>query len=135
MKKTGLGSWFLPLQIQMGFEIFQTSFHFNQCSIPSHILSRILRNIKGSVARSGWYQYRPSSVEKRNLQSLARNGMLRSDLARYVSSLNGRDLYRQQEQKRHIGSVARSGWLPAFRPVRSGRFSRSGRARSQTVGS
>ncbi|XP_055529480.1 neuropeptide-like precursor 1 isoform X2 [Wyeomyia smithii] len=36
-------------------------------------------------------------------------------------------------QKRHIASLARSGWLPAFRPSRSaaGRFSRSGRARSQ----
>ncbi|XP_055907437.1 neuropeptide-like 1 [Eupeodes corollae] len=32
--------------------------------------------------------------------------------------------------KRHIGALARSGWLPAgFRSVRSGRFSRSGRAR------
>lgn len=34
------------------------------------------------------------------------------------------------QQKRHIGALARSGLLPAaFRPFRSGRFSRSGRAR------
>ncbi|XP_053686067.1 neuropeptide-like precursor 1 [Sabethes cyaneus] len=35
-------------------------------------------------------------------------------------------------QKRHIAALARSGWLPAFRPSRAGagRFSRSGRARS-----
>ncbi|XP_055599554.1 uncharacterized protein LOC129748824 isoform X1 [Uranotaenia lowii] len=36
-------------------------------------------------------------------------------------------------RKRHIASLARSGWLPSFRPSRGssgGRFSRSGRARS-----
>ncbi|XP_055599559.1 uncharacterized protein LOC129748824 isoform X2 [Uranotaenia lowii] len=39
-------------------------------------------------------------------------------------------------RKRHIASLARSGWLPSFRPSRGssgGRFSRSGRARSQIV--
>ena len=40
-----------------------------------------------------------------------------------------------EPQKRHIASLARSGWLPSFRPIRGGRFSRSGRARSQIVGS
>ncbi|XP_058463534.1 neuropeptide-like precursor 1 isoform X2 [Malaya genurostris] len=40
----------------------------------------------------------------------------------------------QSPQKRHIASLARSGWLPSFRPSRAaGRFSRSGRARSQIV--
>jgi hypothetical protein len=44
--------------------------------------------------------------------------------------------YRQKQQdKRHIGALARSGWLTSFRPVRGGRFSRSGRARSRIVGS
>lgn len=38
--------------------------------------------------------------------------------------------------KRHIASIVRSGWMPSFRPSRNaGRFSRSGRARSQIVGS
>lgn len=68
---------------------------------------------------------------KRNIGSIARMGLLRTD------PNNGYMMrqYRQQEQKRHIGALARSGWLPAFRPVRGGRFSRSGRARSQIVGS
>ncbi|XP_065090724.1 neuropeptide-like precursor 1 isoform X1 [Ochlerotatus camptorhynchus] len=36
--------------------------------------------------------------------------------------------------KRHIASIVRSGWMPSFRPSRTaGRFSRSGRARSQIV--
>ncbi|XP_058835090.1 neuropeptide-like precursor 1 isoform X2 [Topomyia yanbarensis] len=40
----------------------------------------------------------------------------------------------ESPQKRHIASLARSGWLPSFRPSRAaGRFSRSGRARSQIV--
>lgn len=39
-------------------------------------------------------------------------------------------------RKRHIASIARSGWSPSFRPSRAaGRFSRSGRARSHIVGS
>ncbi|XP_021706848.1 uncharacterized protein LOC5565029 isoform X2 [Aedes aegypti] len=37
-------------------------------------------------------------------------------------------------QKRHLGSIIRSGWMPSFRPSRTtGRFSRSGRARSHIV--
>ncbi|XP_039435122.1 uncharacterized protein LOC120417227 isoform X2 [Culex pipiens pallens] len=37
-------------------------------------------------------------------------------------------------RKRHIASIARSGWSPSFRPSRAaGRFSRSGRARSHIV--
>ena len=75
--------------------------------------------------------YRPMTAEKRNIGSLARMGMLRSDFSNYGQQKQ----YRQQQEKRHIGALARSGWLPAFRPVRGGRFSRSGRARSQIVGS
>lgn len=70
------------------------------------------------------------SAEKRNIGSLARLGMLRSDMSGY-----GQQRRYSQQSKRHIGALARSGWLPAFRPVRGGRFSRSGRARSQIVGS
>lgn len=79
----------------------------------------------------GWSSnaYRPPS-EKRNIGSLARQGLLRSDVSNY---LNQRQ-YRQQSEKRHLGALARSGWLPAFRSIRGGRFSRSGRARSRTVG-
>ncbi|XP_062560538.1 uncharacterized protein LOC134224907 [Armigeres subalbatus] len=37
----------------------------------------------------------------------------------------------QSPQKRHLASIIRSGWMPSFRPARTtGRFSRSGRARS-----
>ncbi|XP_062698398.1 uncharacterized protein LOC109398506 isoform X2 [Aedes albopictus] len=40
----------------------------------------------------------------------------------------------QSPQKRHLGSIIRSGWMPSFRPSRTaGRFSRSGRARSHIV--
>lgn len=42
--------------------------------------------------------------------------------------------YRQQSDKRHLGALARAGWFPAFRSARGGRFSRSGRAKSLTVG-
>lgn len=74
-------------------------------------------------------------MNKRNIGSLARLGLLRSEYSNYGSQKSRGDTYRQQEQKRHIGALARSGWLPSFRPVRSGRFSRSGRARSRIVGS
>lgn len=59
-------------------------------------------------------------------------GLLRSDMSSYGQQ---RQYNQQPLDKRHIGALARSGWLPAFRPVRGGRFSRSGRARSQIVGS
>lgn len=85
----------------------------------------------GSLVRDGWSNYRPMSAEKRNIGSLARLGLLRSDLNDYGQQ---RKYSHQQQDKRHIGALARSGWLPAFRPVRGGRFSRSGRARSQIVG-
>ncbi|XP_037917692.1 neuropeptide-like 1 isoform X1 [Hermetia illucens] len=62
-------------------------FYNSYLGVNNHEEKRFL----GSVARSGWYQYRPSSVEKRNLQSLARNGMLRSDLARTDSSSHKSD--------------------------------------------
>lgn len=79
---------------------------------------------KGSFLRSGYRSgLRPNS--KRYIGALARIGMLRNDGG-----------FRRQE-KRHIGAAFRSGWLPttsAFRPVRGGRFSRSGRARSRIVG-
>lgn len=95
----------------------------------------INKNItKGSIVRDGWSPsarsyYRPPS-EKRNIGSLARQGLLRSDVNSY---LNQRQYHRQAD-KRYIGALARSGWLPAFRSTRGGRFSRSGRTRSRTVG-
>lgn len=83
------------------------------------------------MARNGWLKsFGPK--EKRHLSSLARFGLLRSDLESGASQLP----LRRPQEKRHIGALARSGWLSAsFRPARGGRFSRSGRARSQTVGS
>lgn len=83
--------------------------------------------------RDGWSaqsSYQSPSVEKRNIGSLARQGLLRSDINSYLNQKQ----YHQQEEKRHLGALARSGWLPAFRSIRAGRFSRSGRARSRTVG-
>lgn len=74
--------------------------------------------------RSG---FRPFSSHKRYIGALARMGMLRPDSADAW--------YSRRPEKRHIGALARSGWMPtAFRPVHGGRFSRSGRARSYTVG-
>lgn len=88
---------------------------------------------KGSVVRDGWSSsnsfYRAPS-EKRNIGSLARQGLLRSDVSSYLNPKQ----YRQQADKRYLGALARSGWMPAFRSIRGGRFSRSGRARSRTVG-
>lgn len=79
--------------------------------------------------RSGLRSYR---ANKRYVGALARLGMLRS-------SSFGDSAFRQRPEKRHVGAAFRSGWLPyhqaSFRPVRGGRFSRSGRARSQIVGS
>lgn len=86
----------------------------------------------GSVVQDGWSSssYRPSS-QKRNIGSLARQGLLRSDVNSYLNQKQ----YRQQSEKRHLGALARNGWMPAFRSARGiGRFSRSGRARSRTVG-
>lgn len=83
--------------------------------------------------RDGWSaqsSYQSPSAEKRNIGSLARQGLLRSDVSSYLNQKQ----YHQQEEKRHLGALARSGWLPAFRSIRGGRFSRSGRARSRTVG-
>lgn len=101
--------------------------------------SKHKRKNKGSVVDDGWsspssssFAYRPSS-EKRNIGSLARQGLLRSDVNSYLNQKQ----YRQHNEKRHLGAVARSGFLPAFRSIRGGgvgRFSRSGRARSRTVG-
>lgn len=77
--------------------------------------------------RGGWF--RP--MEKRHIGALARHGWLRSD-DRFADQ---KVPLLRQEDKRHIGALARSGWLPSsFRPVRGGRFSRSGRARSRIVG-
>lgn len=73
--------------------------------------------------------FRPLA-EKRNIGSLARQGLLRND----VSSLLNLKSYRQQGAKRYLGALARSGLMPGFRPIRGGRVSRSGRARSRTVG-
>lgn len=90
----------------------------------------VAHTTKGSVIDDGWssYAYRP---QKRNIGSLARQGLLRSDVSNYLNQKQ----YRQQSEKRHLGALARSGWLPAFRSIRGGgRFSRSGRARSRTVG-
>lgn len=81
------------------------------------------------MVRDGWSGYRPA--EKRNIGSLARMGLLRNDYSSYEQQKK----YNQQQEKRHIGALARSGWLPSFSPVRGSRFSRSGRARSQIVGS
>lgn len=58
-------------------------------------------------------------------------GLLRNDFSSYEQQKK----YSNQQEKRHIGALARSGWLPSFSPVRGSRFSRSGRARSQIVGS
>lgn len=68
--------------------------------------------------------------EKRNIGSLARQGLLRND----VNSLINLNSYRQREDKRYLGSIARTGWRPGFRSIRNGQFSRSGRARSRFVG-
>lgn len=80
--------------------------------------------------RSGLRSYRANN--KRYVGALARLGMLRG-------SSFGDSGFRQRPEKRHVGAAFRSGWLPyhqaSFRPVRGGRFSRSGRARSQIVGS
>ncbi|GAB0087816.1 hypothetical protein DMENIID0001_021690 [Sergentomyia squamirostris] len=78
----------------------------------------------GSMARNGWLQsFRPK--EKRHIGSLARFGLLRSDWD------SGMRQMRRAHQKRHIGALARSGWFSAsLRPARGGRFSRSGRART-----
>lgn len=70
------------------------------------------------------------TAEKRNIGSLARQGLLRSD----ANNLFNARQYQQQSDKRHLGALVRSGWVPAFRSARGGRFSRSGRARSRTVG-
>lgn len=83
--------------------------------------------------RDGWsspnsYYRMPS--EKRNIGSLARQGLLRSDITGYLNQKQ----YRQQADKRYLGALARSGLMPAFHSIRGGRFSRSGRARSRTVG-
>lgn len=75
------------------------------------------------------FAYRLPS-EKRNIGSLARQGLLRSDVSNYLNLKQ----YRQQNDKRHLGALVRSGWLPALRSIRGGRFSRSGKARSRTVG-
>lgn len=69
-------------------------------------------------------------AEKRNIGSLARQGLLRNDVSNFLNLKH----YRQQEDKRHLGALARSGMMPGFRSARGGRFSRSGRARSRTVG-
>ncbi|XP_055707158.1 uncharacterized protein LOC129804106 isoform X3 [Phlebotomus papatasi] len=84
----------------------------------------------GSMARNGWLRsFRPK--DKRHIGSLARFGLLRSDLESGVRQMP----LRGPQEKRHIGALARSGWFSSsFRPARGGRFSRSGRARSQTDG-
>lgn len=42
----------------------------------------------------------------------------------------------ESPRKRHSASLVRQGWMPSFRPSRgTSHFSRSGRARSQIVGS
>lgn len=84
--------------------------------------------------RDGWSSsarttFHPIS-SKRNIGSLARQGLLRSDFSSY---LNQRQ-YRQQADKRYIGSLARSGLLPSFRSARGNRVNRSGRTRSRIVG-
>ncbi|XP_055310631.1 neuropeptide-like 1 isoform X2 [Sitodiplosis mosellana] len=82
----------------------------------------------GSIVDDGWSpSYRAPSAEKRNIGSLARQGLLRSDVSNYLNQKQ----YRQQSKKRHLGALARSGWLPAFRSIRGGRFSRSGRGRAR----
>lgn len=77
---------------------------------------------------------------KRNIGSLARMGLLRSDVRNYGQLRSAQVGGRQQQQriyaeKRHLGSLARSGWLQAFRPTRGHRFIRSGRDESEIVGS
>lgn len=69
------------------------------------------------------------TAEKRNIGSLARQGLLRSD---YNNLLNPRA--QQLNDKRHLGALARTGWFSGYRPARGGRVSRSERARSRTVG-
>ncbi|XP_059608405.1 uncharacterized protein LOC132256176 isoform X2 [Phlebotomus argentipes] len=79
-----------------------------------------------SMARNGWLRsFRPK--EKRHVGSLARFGLLRSDLESNLRQMP----WRRMPEKRHIGALARSGWFSSsFRPARGGRFSRSGRART-----
>ncbi|XP_026471203.1 neuropeptide-like 1 [Ctenocephalides felis] len=59
------------------------------------------------------------SAEKRFLGSVVRGGWFRGD---------SRGTAFRSPGKRHIGALARLGWLPSFRALRSNRFSRSGRA-------
>ncbi|XP_037025392.1 uncharacterized protein LOC119066834 isoform X2 [Bradysia coprophila] len=60
----------------------------------------------GSVVRDGWSAYRP--MEKRNIGSLARMGLLRNDYSTYEQQKK----YNQQQEKRHIGALARPGSTP-----------------------
>ncbi|XP_031620837.1 neuropeptide-like 1 isoform X2 [Contarinia nasturtii] len=85
----------------------------------------------GSIVNDGWssYAYRSPS-QKRNIGSLARQGLLRSDVNNYLNQKQYRQQSENLYEKRHLGALARSGWLPAFRSIRGGRFSRSGRART-----
>lgn len=86
-------------------------------------------NKKGSIARSGWFNYDDSpSLDKRHIGSLARMGFHSGSPP---SSLRG---FLPRQEKRHLGAIVRSGWTPSFRAFRGGRFSRSGRAKSQIVG-
>ncbi|XP_057656298.1 neuropeptide-like precursor 1 isoform X1 [Diorhabda carinulata] len=64
----------------------------------------VSKRFLGSVAKSGWF--RPSSSSSSSMSS------------KYLNP-----------DKRHIGSLARLGWLPSFRHIR--RFNRSGRSASE----
>jgi hypothetical protein len=116
--------------------------------VSSHVLTqpkiiakddKFVKITQGSIARSGSL-IRFRAYAKRTLSELYNQGdgdddgndSLEEEDESQLS--DGKDLV-EQPQKRHIASLARSGWLPSFRPIRGGRFSRSGRARSQIVGS
>lgn len=118
-----------------------------------------------SNSLGGWSSSNQAPVlAKRNIGALARMGLLRSDTNSYGqlrSAMGGRSgggggagrqlmrppQLRQMQpmppmrrrffsaEKRHLGSLARSGWLQAFRPTRGHRFIRSGRDESDIVGS
>lgn len=131
------GSHIIFLHFKISPNIFSIFFPPHVTFLHSFIVApcTTINNIAhctASLVRSGWYGggYRPMSspYHKRYIGSLARLGMLRS------SDAND---YWRRPQKRHIGALARSGHFrstSAFGPVHSS-FVRSGRARSQIVGS
>lgn len=107
------------------------------------------RNI-GALARmgllrsdpNGWGQLRSAQQGQRQQMQRAYRGAARmgrsSPLAAAAAAASTTAAAAAAMEKRHLGSLARSGWLQAFRPARAHRYTRSGRGESEsddTVGS